>query len=216
MVDVLFVPRKRWRRAHWRIVGKRRARSRLLPIQPGRLAQRVLSRASRTWGLVALAVLGAGAVLLNLGYLKDAGGSRVTERFSVTAVDGDSLRLANENIRLLGIDAPELSQTCRDERGREWACGQEARALLRSLVSRGTVNCASISKDHYGRTLATCSAGPIADIGEAMVRAGFAVDFMSGGYRAAEAEARADKRGIWQGSFERPQDWRRQNRRTTG
>ena len=49
--------------------------------------------------------------------------------------------------------------------------------------------------------------------GEAMVRAGYAVDFMSGGNRAAEAEARTEKRGIWRGIFERPKDWRRHNRR---
>ena len=33
--------------------------------------------------------------------------------------------------------------------------------------------------------------------------------FMGGGYGVAEAEARAEKRGIWRGSFDRPQDWRR-------
>jgi endonuclease YncB( thermonuclease family) len=45
-----------------------------------------------------------------------------------------------------------------------------------------------------------------------MVRAGYAVDFMGGRYRSAEAEARADKRGIWRGSFERPEQWRLSNR----
>jgi endonuclease YncB( thermonuclease family) len=46
-----------------------------------------------------------------------------------------------------------------------------------------------------------------------MVREGFAVDYMRGGYKAAEAEARAAKRGIWAGEFDRPQDYRRQHPR---
>ena len=81
--------------------------------------------------------------------------------------------------------------------------------FLRSLLSRGSLSCTSNSTDRYGRKLAMCSAGPIADIGEAMVRAGFAVNFMEGRYCAAEAEARNANRGIWRGSFERPQEWRR-------
>lgn len=86
---------------------------------------------------------------------------------------------------------------------------REPHAHLRGLVSRRTVDCLAKSKDQYGRTLATCSAGPVPDSVAAMVRAGYAVDFMRGGHGAPEAEARAEKRGIWRGSFERPQDWRR-------
>jgi endonuclease YncB( thermonuclease family) len=128
------------------------------------------------------------------------------------AIDGDSLRSGSDDVRIRGIDAPELSQTCRDGSGREWACGREASARLRALVASGPVHCASGSRDRYGRALARCSAGA-ADIGETMVREGLAVDFMQGGYKAAEAEARADKRGIWSGAFERPQEYRRQHPR---
>lgn len=132
-----------------------------------------------------------------------------------SAVDGDSLRAGREDVRLLGIDAPELFQTCRDGRGREWACGRAARDRLAALVAGGRVRCTSEGQDRYGRTLARCSAGPVGDIGETMIREGLAVDFMSGGYGGAEAEARAARRGIWAGSFERPQEWRRRNPRRT-
>ena len=178
-------------------------------------SSRLLSWLSRYGGFLALAGLAGAALLQQNGYLSaDFGNSKqVTARpwSNVTSIDGDSLRTANEEIRLVGIDAPELSQTCRDERGTEWSCGREAHARLRALLSRGRVECISTSKDRYGRTLAICSAGPVVDVGEAMVRAGYAVDFMSGGYRGAEAEARAEKRGIWRGTFEPPQDWRRSN-----
>ena len=129
------------------------------------------------------------------------------------AIDGDSLRSGSQDIRILGIDAPELFQTCSDRSGREWDCGREANARLKALVTSGPVHCAYGSRDRYGRPLARCSAGPVNDIGEAMVREGFAIDFMQGGYKAAEAEARAAKRGIWAGKFERPQDYRRRHPR---
>jgi endonuclease YncB( thermonuclease family) len=139
---------------------------------------------------------------------------QIPSRPNATAIDGDSLRLGDREIRLVGIDAPELFQTCRNEHGGEWACGREARSQLSEFLYRDMVNCVSKAKDRYGRTLATCSAGPVADIGEAMVRAGYAVNFMSGGYQAAEAAARSEKRGIWRGAFEQPQEWRRRKARS--
>jgi len=132
----------------------------------------------------------------------------------VTVVDGDSLRRGNEDIRLNGIDAPELRQTCRDEHGREWSCGREAKARLAALVGGGKVACTARGRDRYGRTLAVCAAGAIADLGKTLVREGYAVDYFQGGYHAAEGEARAARRGLWRGSFDRPQDWRRQHPRT--
>jgi endonuclease YncB( thermonuclease family) len=132
----------------------------------------------------------------------------------VSVTDGDTLRMGRERIRILGIDAPELSQICRDEAGRQWACGREARERLRTLIGQNEVSCVHDSLDRYGRTLAICSAGAITDIGEALVREGYAVEYSFGRarYRSAEAEARVSRRGIWRGNFERPQDWRAQSR----
>ncbi len=132
----------------------------------------------------------------------------------VRVIDGDSLVVSGEDIRLLGVDAPELHQTCRDARGQDWACGQEARTKMRALIGRAEVRCASQSHDRFGRALARCSTATIADLGEAMVREGYAVNDFDGGYAAAEAQARAARRGLWQGDFERPQDWRRRHPRT--
>jgi endonuclease YncB( thermonuclease family) len=42
-------------------------------------------------------------------------------------VDGDTLEVGGRKVRLFGIDAPELDQTC-DAEGQLWACGAEARA----------------------------------------------------------------------------------------
>lgn len=124
-----------------------------------------------------------------------------------TAVDGDSLRNGSGDTRIAGIDAVELHQTCRNATGRVWNCGREAHQRLRALVSRG-VACRAEGRDRYGRTLARCHDGE-RDIGETMVREGLAVDFMGGGYAAAEREARQARRGIWAGEFDLPQEHRR-------
>ena len=50
------------------------------------------------------------------------------------AADGDSLAIGEERMRLKGIDAPELAQTC-ERGGARWPCGQEAKRLLQSLVA---------------------------------------------------------------------------------
>ena len=209
MADTSYTGRKTWE-APRRHPPKPSARARLV-----RLAGRVSFTARRNGGFIALAAVGVGALLLHNGYLHPSIviGKQATERFTATAIDGDSLRTAGKEIRLAGIDAPELLQTCRDEHGGPWACGRQAHAFLRSLVSRGALTCTSSSTDRYGRMLATCSAGDVGDIGEAMVRSGHAVSFMGVGYLPAELEARYHKRGMWSGSFESPADWRRRHPR---
>lgn len=150
-------------------------------------------------------MLMAGGVLLSAG--KDRGGLS-TRHFNAVVIDGDTLRVNGQRIRLIGMDAPELSQTCGDENGRPWLCGSEARARLRALVGVGVIECRSSSVDSYGRPLAVCSSGSVPDIGEAMVRAGYAVSFMGWRYWPAEQDARYHKRGMWRGTFDRPQAWR--------
>jgi len=39
-------------------------------------------------------------------------------------IDGDTLEIHGERIRILDIDAPESRQTCRALSGSEWKCGQ--------------------------------------------------------------------------------------------
>ena len=140
---------------------------------------------------------------------------RVSYGVRATVVDGDSLQVGGKRIRLDGIDAPELAQTCRNADGRAWPCGRAARARLAELTSGGDVSCTDKGRDRYGRTIATCSAGDFRDLGEALVREGYAINYdrYTSRYRAAQQRARRAHRGIWRGDFERPEDWRRQNPR---
>ena len=122
------------------------------------------------------------------------------------AIDGDTIRIGDIRIRLLGLDAVELDQICVDATGTNRPCGREAQSFLTSLIKGKTTTCAADGRDRYRRVLAHCEVGK-ADIGEQLVRAGWAVADLE--YGLALAEARLNGRGIWSGRFENPADWRR-------
>lgn len=127
----------------------------------------------------------------------------------VKVVDGDSLRRGVEDIRLHGIDAPELGQQCRDGRGRPYDCGGEARAALERLIGKSDVECRIRDEDRYGRGIATCFARGI-ELNHEMVRQGWAIAYLRHAqiYRADAKQAQAAGRGLWQGTFEFPESFR--------
>ncbi|MGE0499487.1 MAG: thermonuclease family protein [Rhizobiaceae bacterium] len=122
---------------------------------------------------------------------------------AATISDGDSLVIGGERIRLRGIDAPELDQTC-TANGADYACGRSARDALRVLAA-GSATCQGWERDKYRRLLAVCRAGG-RDLNRAQVEAGWAIAY--GDYADAERTAREAKAGLWAGTFERPGDWR--------
>lgn len=124
------------------------------------------------------------------------------------ASDGDTLNLTGISIRLHGIDAPELAQSCTRD-GAAWACGREAADRLAGLVAGKSVRCEQRDIDDYGRIVATCRAGGI-DLAAAMVDAGLAIALprFTAAYVANETRAREQRRGIWAGEFERPSEYR--------
>ncbi len=142
------------------------------------------------------------------------GGGRVSQAASIRVADGDTIELGGQRIRLQGIDAPELHQECRDASGRNWPCGRRARSELRKLIGNDTVQCEQRARDRFNRSVAVCRAGG-RDLGEAMVRAGFAFAYpdWASPYGAAEMDARSRKAGLWAGSFQNPRAWRDQHPR---
>ena len=137
---------------------------------------------------------------------------------NLRAIDGDTLRASSgEEYRIFAIDAPELHQTCTDANGKEWDCGRAAKTELAKLIKGGDVSCIERATDKYGRNIAQCNAKGVPDVGEAMVREGYAIDLgrqTNYTYAGAESEARAAGKGIWAGSFQRPGEWRQQHPRT--
>lgn len=119
-------------------------------------------------------------------------------------IDGDSLRLSGEEIRIYGIDAPEMRQFCQ-RGGLDYRCGVEARDAMVALTQGHSLECTVVEIDRYGRKVSRCLANGL-DLGLEMVRAGHAVAY--GGYEAEEASARQAGLGIWAGEFVQPQEWR--------
>ncbi|SON55499.1 Thermonuclease precursor [Hartmannibacter diazotrophicus] len=85
-------------------------------------------------------------------------------------VDGDTLWFHREKIRLLGVDAPEVSDPkCANER----RAGDEATRALQALLARGPIQLERHGKDRYGRTLARVYAGGM-DVEQALLTGGYA------------------------------------------
>lgn len=122
-----------------------------------------------------------------------------------TVIDGDTLNFRGRRVRIYGIDAPELEQYCLSLK-KETPCGRYARLELLKLVKDQGIECTVQTIDQYNRFVAVCTKEG-QDIGKEMVKRGHAVSY--GAYRTEEAEAKQEKRGLWNSYFERPQEWRR-------
>jgi endonuclease YncB( thermonuclease family) len=125
-------------------------------------------------------------------------------------VDGDTIHVGGVRIRLEDIDAPERDQTCIDPGGKAWPCGVAATRHLRERIAGQSLTCAPRARDRYGRVIAGCSLPDGSDLNAWLVRQGWAVaSGFTRAYASEEAEAKAQKRGIWIGSFVAPSEWRR-------
>lgn len=133
----------------------------------------------------------------------------------VRVIDGDTLTVAGTRMRLAGIDAPEGPQPCQDRDQRHYPCGLEAIRELTRLIGDQTLHCRQAGWDARWRgPLVRCQAGGT-DLNREMVRSGWAIAWPGRDYQREEREARAARRGLWQGSFQPPEEWRR-NRPKTG
>lgn len=124
-------------------------------------------------------------------------------------VDGDTLVINGERIRLHGMNAVESKQTCRLD-GRAWDCGQAATRAMQQAVTGGQVQCSGNERDPYGRLVAKCWNARGEDLSERMVAEGWATAYRrySQDYVQVEAEAKAAGVGVWAGEFEDPETYR--------
>ena len=126
-----------------------------------------------------------------------------------SVIDGDTIEIHGQRIRLFGIDAPESSQLCVRPTGERWRCGQQGSFALADRIGRATVSCQPRELDRYGRIVAVCFKGN-EDLNRWMVTNGWAVAFRrySIEYVADEDAARQSQLNIWSGDFEMPWEWR--------
>lgn len=73
--------------------------------------------------------------------------------YNCTAIDGDTLNCSGEEIRLLGIDAPEMPGHCRADRECSPGNPFQSRDTLAFLLN-GQIELIDVGRDRYDRTLA--------------------------------------------------------------
>ncbi|MCD8562589.1 MAG: thermonuclease family protein [Alphaproteobacteria bacterium] len=131
--------------------------------------------------------------------------------------DGDTFILRSPDgktrykIRVWGIDAPEIKQSCKMG-GKRVACGEMARDRMKELIQAANDNsiyCDMKAQDRYSRVVAQCFANEI-DVGGALVKEGLAIVYRANkAYRGIQKEAEAAHRGLWAGEFMNPGSWRK-------
>jgi len=131
-------------------------------------------------------------------------------------VDGDTFLYNDTQIRIIDIDAPELTQICKIE-GIEWHCGLSAKNFLTRNISTKILECNIIqTKYNYKNDelkLARCffilNRQKI-DLGKFLVESGYAVSYKrySSTYNTEEEQAKVNQKGIWIADFEIPHDFK--------
>src|SRR5690606_17118147 len=115
-----------------------------------------------------------------------------------------------------GIDAPESAQLCQNGRGKNYRCGAEsAKALADILAQSRPTQCTFVERDAYGRMVADCFRADGRNVAALLVSAGWALDWPrhSGGrYGGEQRRAKAQKLGMWRGTFTEPWQWRAEQR----
>jgi endonuclease YncB( thermonuclease family) len=126
-------------------------------------------------------------------------------------IDGDTIIIGATRIRLEGIDAPEAAQTCARRWLGSWPCGRDATDQLARLLGDREVRCERRGEDNYQRVLGVCFVDAV-EVNAEMVRRGLAWAFVkySQAYVGVEAEAKAQKAGIWQGHSQPAWEFRHQ------
>ena len=132
------------------------------------------------WFFIALALLAAPEALAE------------TLAGVASVIDGDTVEIHGQRVRLAGIDAPESGQICNDATGKAYRCGQHAALELDNLIRRRTVSCKGSQHDRYKRLIATCWIDGL-DINGWIVSVGWAVAYrkFSTAYVQREEQARA-------------------------
>ncbi|PXF47400.1 Succinoglycan biosynthesis protein ExoI [Gracilariopsis chorda] len=124
--------------------------------------------------------------------------ARETVHEHTRVIDGDTIVINKERIRLKGIDAPELSQTC--TKGTEvQMCGVQAKDAVVQWIrdADGDIECEGQGRDRYDRLLATCKIGG-KDVGGRLVEEGFAVAYARYDRQYLPQQERAKRAGLYE------------------
>ena len=135
-------------------------------------------------------------------------------------IDGDTIKIEKNKIRLFGIDAPEKKQQCQKpwlsifflSLSKNYKCGKISTNKLKIKIDNKFIMCKSSNKDRYNRFIAECFKDKT-NINRWMVSNGYAVAYRkySKKFVSQENLAKKEKLGLWSGKFEMPWEWRKKN-----
>jgi len=127
-------------------------------------------------------------------------------------IDGDTIHIKSNKIRLHGIDAPEIKQTCKID-NQNWYCGKQSTKELKNLINNQKVECNVNDIDRYNRYVAICYVNEI-NINQWMVKNGWAIAYRyySEDYVLEEKYANDKKLGIWKSEFIEPYAYRKKHK----
>jgi endonuclease YncB( thermonuclease family) len=132
-------------------------------------------------------------------------------------IDGDTIEIQGERIRLNGVDAPETAQLCRNAQQRPYGCGAvAARVLDKFLAASRPTRCEFVERDRYGRFVGDCYRADGARVAAILVRNGWALDwrrYSKGEYADEQEIAQREHLGLWAGDFMPPWEWRAERRK---
>lgn len=129
-------------------------------------------------------------------------------------IDGDSIEINGQRLRLAGIDAPEYNQFF-THHGRVHHIGAKARKALSDLIGNRPVSCKVLGQDSYKRQVVICYNHKGQDVGHSLVLMGLAEVYAyrtrsrANRYRFAQFRAQFARRGLWATSGNSPQEWRK-------
>ncbi|MCF6443926.1 thermonuclease family protein [Nereida sp. MMG025] len=123
----------------------------------------------------------------------------------IRVIDGDTFDVGTTRVRIHGIDAVEIGQTCQTEQGTRWDCGTFVKETVRARYDGIQARCERIETDRYGRAVAKCFVAD-EDIGATLVSDGLALAYReySMDYDLLEKGAAVNDRGLWAGTLQNP------------
>ncbi|MCC6736545.1 MAG: hypothetical protein IT534_10530 [Bauldia sp.] len=127
-------------------------------------------------------------------------------------IDSDLLVIDGYRVYLLGVESVEAQQLCTIGT-QAWECYPAAVRQLQTIMSEGVATCEVISGPNFlMEVIARCTVNG-EDVGERLVRSGFALPVTAETEVYAEAFAAAQAAGVgfWQGTVTPPAEWRRAN-----
>ncbi|HIC40258.1 MAG TPA: thermonuclease family protein [Piscirickettsiaceae bacterium] len=133
-------------------------------------------------------------LLLATNTLANIGNFTLGSEKTLYIVDGDSISM---QMRIAGIDTPEIRQKCSKTQFQVIDCGRLSKNYLKKTLQNlpGELSIEPVGIDYYNRILVRVYKGDV-NVGKLMVEAGMAFSYKDT-YRKEEELAKEDKLGFW-------------------